>query len=182
MEEIWGDIPGYEGRYQVSNLGRVKSLAVLGKTGCSNKDRILKNNVSVYGYARVTLWKNKKPKLFFIHRLVWLAFNGCIPEGMQINHINENKLDNRLENLNLMTPKENTNWGNCIKKRSQKFINGAKSKSVLQYDLDGNFIKEYPSTKEAERQTGIKHISECCLGVYKQMKGYIWKYKEKRPA
>ena len=106
-KEIWKDIPNYEG-YQVSNLGRVKSLERIDALGHRLKEKILKPQTNSR-YYQVCLCKNSKVKKYFVHRLVWIAFNGTIPEGLQVNHINEVKTDNRLSNLNLMTAKENTN-------------------------------------------------------------------------
>lgn len=168
MNEIWKDIKGYEQLYQVSNLGRVKRIT----TG-----KILKPNV-VRNYFRIRLCKEGCYKNISIHRLVYETFVGEIPEGMQVNHINERKNDNRLENLNLMTPKQNTNWGTRNERIVSKNTNGIRSKPVLQYDLDGNLIKEWPSVSEIERKLGFYHISCCCLGKYKTAYGYIWKYKK----
>ena len=178
IEELWKDIPNYEG-YQVSNLGRVKSLKRFrkGKNGSlvPVKEKILKPQMPNSGYYRVTLCKHSTIKFYYVHRLVYEAFNGQIPENMQVNHINEVKTDNRLENLNLMTPKENINYGTgkerCTKKRS---------KAVLQFDLNDKFVKEYLSTKQVERETGFaqQYISACCKGKYKTAYNYKWKYKE----
>ena len=112
MEEIWKDINGYEGLYQISNLGRVKSFY-------SGYVKILKLKIT-NGYYRIGLRKNGKRKFYQIHRLVYETFIGEIPQGIQVNHINEVKTDNRLENLNLMTPKENINWGTGIQRRAEK--------------------------------------------------------------
>ena len=178
IEEIWKDIPNYEG-YQVSNLGRVKSLERFrkGKNGSlvTVKERILKPKLTHRGYYRVDLWKQSIGKHYKVHRLVWEAFNGSIPEGLQVNHINEVKTDNRLSNLNLMTCKENTNWGTGIERGHKK-----QSKVVLQFTLEDVFIKEYPSIRQAERETGFNqaHIVKCCKGKYKTAYGYKWKYKE----
>ena len=126
IEEIWKDIPNYEGIYQVSNLGRVKSLERFRKgkndSLASVKEKIFKPQIDHRGYYRVELWKQSIGKRYKVHRLVWEAFNGSIPEGLQVNHINEIKTDNRLENLNLMTPKENTNWGTGIERRAKKTV------------------------------------------------------------
>ena len=183
-KEIWRDIPNYEGLYQASNLGRVKSLERFrkGKNDClaSVKEKILKPSISHRGYYQVQLWKQSIGKRYMVHRLVWEAFNGSIPEGLQVNHINEVKTDNRLSNFNLMTPKENINYGTGIERSTKKRINGKCSKSVLQFTLDNILIKEYPSIKQAERETGFanSNIVKCCNGRYKQAYGYIWRYKE----
>ena len=169
--EEWKDIPNYEGIYQASNLGRVKSFYGL-------KEKILKPKISHNGYYQVALYKNSIQKWYQMHRLVWEAFNGQIPENMQVNHINEVKADNRLSNLNLMTPKENCNWGSRNERRAKKQINGKKSKPVLQFTLEDILIKEYPSTKQVERELGFDqgHICDCCKGKYKTAYGYKWKY------
>lgn len=180
--EIWRDIKGYEG-YQVSNLGRVKSLKRFrkGKNGSlvPINEKIKKSVISRNGYYRVELCKNSIQKMYLVHRLVWEAFNGQIPENMQVNHINEIKADNRLENLNLMTPKENSNWGTRNERRAKKQTNGKKSKPVLQYDLNDNLVKEYPSIRQVERETGFanQNIINCCNGKYKQAYGFKWQYK-----
>lgn len=175
LQEIWIDVPGCEGLYQVSNYGQARSLNY----------RNVKGNMHVLvpvktrdGYLRVRLTKNGKILYARLNRLVWSAFNGPIPEGMQVNHINEDKEDNRLENLNLMTPKENTNWGTGVKRRKATQTNKNKSKRVQQFDLNGNFIAEFPSTKEVERQLGFSNpnISNACRNKYKQAYGYKWKY------
>lgn len=177
MNEKWAYIPGYEGYYQVSNYGKVKSL----KFG---KEKILKPNKAPNGYFFVTLYRDKKPKCIRVHRLVWEAFNGTIPEGYVCNHINEDKTDNRLCNLNLMTPRENANWGTAIKRSADARKNGKKAYPVEQYDLQGNYIQEWASTMEIERQTGFANgnIGCCCNGKYRQAYGYIWRYKEKETA
>lgn len=107
MEEIWKDIEGYEGLYQVSNLGNVKSLKYMR----TNIPHNLKKHLTPKGYYQVCLQTGSWHKYPLVHRLVYEAFVGKIPEGMQVNHINETKTDNRPENLNLMTPKENVNFG-----------------------------------------------------------------------
>ena len=177
--EIWRDIPNYEG-YQISNLGRVKSLERIDALGHRLKEKILKPQILNNGYYRVALCKNSIRKDYFVHRLVFEAFNGIIPENMQVNHINEIKSDNRLENLNLMTCKENINYGTGIERRVKKQINGKTSKSVLQFTLDNILVKEYPSAMQVERELGFGqgNIVNCCNGKRKQAYGYKWKYKE----
>ena len=182
-KEIWKDIPNYEGIYKISNLGRVKSLERFKKgkndSLASVKEKILKPSITRNGYYQVCLWKQSTQKHYFVHRLVWEAFNGKIPEGIEVNHIDENPLNNKLENLNLLTHTDNINWGTRTKRAREKATNGKCSKKVLQYNLEGIFIKEYPSIIEVERQLGFlnSNIVQCCKGKYKQMYGYIWKYK-----
>ena len=196
MEEIWKNVNGYP-NYMVSNNGSVKCLNFRGNT---NKEIILKPIKQRTGYYHITLCKEGITKQKLIHRLVYEAFVGEIPDGIQVNHINEDKTDNRLENLNLMKPKENTNWGTAnerrIKKQKGKHLseetkkkiseihkgkyNTKKSKSVLQIDKDTNeVIAEFPSTMEIERQLGFLHsnISYCCNGKQKLAYGYKWQFK-----
>ena len=184
ITEIWKDIPNYEGIYQASNLGRVKSLERFKKgkndSLVSVKERILKPLIDHRGYYQVVLCKNSIVKAYKVHRLVWSAFNGQIPENMQVNHINEIKSDNRLSNLNLMTCKENINWGTGIERSHNKQINGKCSKPVLQFTLDNILVKEYSSLIQVYRETGFafQNISACCKGKFKQAYGFKWKYKE----
>lgn len=175
--EIWKDVFGYEGLYRVSNMGNVKSLG----NGLTHKtEKILKPHKS-RKYIKVILSKNGVVKNHLVHKIEWEAFYGEIPEGYQVNHIDEKPENNRLDNLCLMTPKENCNWGTRNERVSKKQINDSnKSKPVIQYDLNGNYIKEYPSAHEIERQLGFDngHISKCCNGKLKKTYGYIWRFKE----
>ena len=118
-------------------------------------------------------------KSYTVHRLVWQAFNGPIPEGYQVNHLSEKKIQNNLDNLNLMTAKENNNWGS----RNIK-VAKALSKPIIQCDKQGNFIKEWSSIMEIERSLGFGHqnICSCCNGKRKFANGYKWKYKIKEIA
>lgn len=168
---IWKDIHGYEGLYQINTCGDIKSLA-------GGKDKILKKRYDHDGYCQACLSNNGKHKYYKVHRLVWEVFVGPIPEGMHINHINEVKDDNRLDNLNLMTPTENNNWATHNERMAMSNKNGKCSKKVFQYDLENNFIKEWPSLNEVERQTGISaaNISRCCTGKRNTSMGFKWRY------
>jgi hypothetical protein len=105
MEEIWKDIEGYEGLYQVSNLGRIKSLPKMVSGNHYRGERIIGSSSGFYN--RVCLYKNNKAKSIRIHRLVAKAFIPNLENKPEINHVNGNRLDNRVENLEWATPKEN---------------------------------------------------------------------------
>ena len=115
MEEIWKDIPEYEGLYQVSNLGNIKSLEK-SKGWCKIKEKTLKLRIDKDGYYRVILSKNSKPKMFLVHRLVAQAFIPNPNNLPEINHKNEIKTDNRVENLEWCTQLYNLHYGNRAKK------------------------------------------------------------------
>lgn len=176
MKEIWKDIPGWEGRYQASNLGRIKSLMYYGREG---KEGLLKPATDKQGYLRVALCRNKKLHTYLVHRLVWIAFNGPVTEGLYINHINEDKQDARLENLNLLTRQENCTWGTVVERISKKLTNREDlSKPVIKLSKDNEILHFYPSIKQAERECGIhsSNIYKCINGKRNTAGGYKWKY------
>lgn len=163
IEEIWKDIPGYEGLYQVSNLGRVKSLHYRNKY--SKKEQILKSRNNGDGYLSVIL-KNKKK---YIHRLVAETFISNSNNFSEINHKDENKANNCIDNLEWCTRKYNCNYGTK---------NERVGKKVIQYDKKMNKIKEYKTISEASRETNIfnSSISAVCKGKRKTAGGYIWRF------
>lgn len=171
MKEIWKDVPDYEGLYQVSNLGRIKSLYNYKRNGTNILIPRIKR-----GYYTIGLRKNGKRKWFLVHRLVAKAFIPNPNNLPQINHKDENKLNNNIKNLEWCSVSYNNTYGTRIQRVRTKT-----SKKVLQYDLSGNFIKEYESVSSAAKSNKIKTISsvtKCCQGKWKQAGGYIWKYKE----
>ena len=181
-EEVWRDIEGYEGLYQVSSEGRIKSLkrTIIKKDGRKQtvKERILKGTPDKDGYLKIGLYCGTvKQKWFQVHRLVGEAFIQNPDEKPQINHINEIKTDNRACNLEWCTMRENVNHGTA-KERSAK----ARSKPVGQYTLDGELVKIWASTVEVERQTGFRHgnICKAANGKIKQVYGFRWKYVERK--
>ena len=183
-KEEWRDIAGYEGLYQVSNMGRVKSLerTVTRKNGrkLSVKEWILKPETIHNGYLRVALEDSGKRKRFLIHRLVCEAFLENPKNKPEVNHINEDKSDNRACNLEWVTKEENINHG-TRNARVGKAVSKALSKPVGQYTRDGKLIKVWQSTKEVERQLGFANgnISKVARGELKTAYGYVWKYVEK---
>lgn len=197
MEEIWKDIKDFEGLYQISNLGRVKSLNY-NRTG---KEKILSLLDNGSGYFKVCLCSNGKVKQLYVHRLVAEAFIPNPNNLPEVNHKSEIKSQNNVENLEWCTAKYNMNYGTARertvekckgKKRSEEIRNKLSeshkgkyntkcSKPVLQINKSTNeIIKEFPSTKEVQRQFGFSQscISACCNGKRKTHKGFIWRYKE----
>ena len=173
--EKWKHIEGYEGLYEVSNYGKVRSLDRIVKGRWGKQNRQKKNLVPVKdkdGYLIITLCKDGKQKTAKIHRLVAQTFIPNINKLPCINHKDENKQNNQINNLEWCTFKYNTNYGTGIKKRIEKT-----SKPVLQYDLNGNFIAKYKSVSEAHRKTNISHIYDCCNKRLKTCGGYIWRYE-----
>lgn len=183
--EVWKDIKDYEGLYQSSTFGRARSLDSYrkGKNGTVKfcKGRILKPSTNKDGYLQVNLYKNNKLKRFLIHRLVAEAFLE-IPEELkhlkgtrylQVNHKDENKLNNNVNNLEFCNCKYNINYGTAIERSSKK-----RSKPILQYTLDGQFVREWKSIRECGRNGFNQgHVTECCRGERKTHKDSIWRYK-----
>lgn len=172
--EVWMKIEGYEGLYEVSNEGRVRSLNYR-HTG---EIRILKPAICYGGYLQVHLCKDGKKKFFKVHRLVANAFIANTLNLPQVNHINEVKIDNRVENLEWCTCKDNINHGTHNQRANEAKTNGKLSKPVLQFTKNGEFVREWPSVMEVQRVLGFhcSTISKCCRGERKSYKGFIWKY------
>lgn len=186
--EIWKDIIWYEWLYQVSNMGKVKSL----NYNHTWKEKIMKfrkrNN-----YCGVDLWKNKKWISYSVHRLVAQIFLDNSDNKLQVNHINWIKTDNRIENLEWITCSENIKhayktWLNKITENHHFYKNHPTkwklwwlshlSKKVNQYDLEWNFIKQWDSLIEIQRWLNIFSacISWVCKWKQKTAWWYIWKY------
>lgn len=174
MSEIWIPVKGYLGLYEVSNFGNVRSL----NYNHSGKTRLLRPAPNPKGYLMVALSKNKKRIGYCVHRLVAEAFLPNWFDDQQVNHIDENKLNNNVDNLEWCDCKYNNNHGTRNGRISISNTNGELSKTVLQYTKTGELVREWPSTREAGRN-GFRdsHIRSCCCGLRQSHAGYIWKYK-----
>lgn len=174
MEEVWKDIKGYEGLYQVSNLGRIKSLRVWAGNKFTKKykkrEKILKQGLQKNGYCFILLYKGKKPKTFRVHRLVAQAFIENPNMYSEVNHKNKNKQNNNVDNLEWCTRNYNMIYGGIDKKKLKK---------VLQFNKDGVFIKEWDSIINVCKILDINHSSivNNCRGRRHSAGGYIWRYK-----
>lgn len=178
MKEIWKDVEGHTD-YQVSNLGKIRSK----KTGIYKNLTLYVNNK---GYIQVSL-DNKK---YLLHRLIAQAFINNKNIDLVVNHIDGNKKNNNINNLEWCTTKENIQHAyrtglmdNTIK---ASFNNKSRAKKINQYKLDGTFIKEYMGSVEAEKelkQKGIninaRNIRKVCEGKRNKAGGFIWEYAEK---
>lgn len=179
-KEKWKPIKGFENLYEVSDKGRVRRIKYenAGNRAQHELPYYLKPRIDKDGYYRYALSKNNKYKYIGAHRLVAEAF---IPNSNNypcIDHIDACKSNNIKENLEWVTVLENNL--RTIKRGNKNMKNNKSSKAILQYDLQGNFIKEWVGAAEIERQLGIPHsnIGRTCKGKYKQSHGYIWKFKE----
>lgn len=200
-QERWVDIKGYEGLYQVSNWGNVKSLErdIIYKNGKKRtvSERLLSPLKNMNGYLFVVLVKNGIKKNLRVQRLVLCSFlNDSLTTELHVNHLNEIRTDNRLDNLSLCTQKENNNWGTRNKKLSDSLKGGTRSqeskyrmakaqqqsngKPINQYDLNGNFIRRWDYISQVgkfyKNTAMFANIWQCCKGNKKQAYGYKWEY------
>lgn len=161
MMETWKDIKGYDGLYQVSNLGRVYGLTA---------NKVVKPHLNNSGYLRVDLYKGGKGKRFFVHRLVAETYIPNPNNYPQINHKDENKTNNQVTNLEFCDEKYNNNYGTGQQRSAEKH-----KKAVFCAELKRSF----KSITEASRKTGIclQSISMCCCGKYKTAGNFHWRFE-----
>ncbi len=178
MDEVWRSIKDYEGLYEVSNFGRVRNA----RTGLVLRPRKVGS-----GYLQVSLYKDGIEKQCLVHRLVAMAFADLVDwtedakgrpfEELTVNHLNEDKSDNRVENLQWCPLKKNIKYGTGIERRAK-----AQSKTVYQYTQDGKLCGMWPSIQECGRH-GFDYstIAACCRGKRTKHKGFKWSYDPPKP-
>jgi len=177
MEEIWKSIKGYEKRYEISNLGRVRSrMDNKGKM----RLKILKISSNYNGYSMVNLKSKHITKRISVHRLVAIAFIPNPHSYPQVNHINEDKTDNRSCNLEWCSASYNCNYGNRNYRMRMNLTKTQLKRAikVCQINKENNeVINVFPSLREAYRKTGVREsgISNCLKGRCKSCGGFYWK-------
>ena len=177
MIEVWKDVVGYEGLYQVSNFGKVRSLAY-------GKKRILKQQERQHGYLSVCLYGRGGNKRNFrqvsVHRLVAEAFISNPMSLPEVNHIDENKQNNAATNLEWVTHKENCSTDSMIKRHTERqTLKPNYHKSVSQYTISGEYIATYYSAREAMRKTGVGYSNICSsMKEHRTAGGYYWRYAD----
>lgn len=170
MKEHWKPITGYEGRYEVSDLGRVRSLL-------QPKPYIMIGSMSAYGYRMVQLSNNGKIHSFTVHRLVALHFIPNPHNYPIINHKDENKLNNRADNLEWCTDYYNSHYGNAQQLKRER-----QQKPIGKYTIDGKLVEVYSCPREAAAAnglsySGVRHVAE---GYRQTIKGFRYKFIDKK--
>lgn len=182
MEEVWKDVVGYEGRYLVSNLGNVFSCEHVGRNQFGATflipGRLLSQATHRQGYKYVSI----DNKIRLIHRLVAQAFIPNPNNYRCVNHKDEDKANNRVDNLEWCTHKYNSNYGTYNERISKLHINHEGLSAPVLCLLNGKVVAEYPSMQEAFRQTGAlqPNILKCCQGKRHTAAGFGWQYKNGR--
>lgn len=185
--EKWKAVKGYEGAYEVSSKGKVRSLTRMIRTTPNGveklreiKGKTLKLYVSNKGYLFAQLSMNGKIRGLFVHVLVAQAFIEN-PHGYPtVNHKDENKMNNSVDNLEWCTYTYNNNYGTHKERVGEAQKNGIRSKPVAQYTLDGKYLRSFPSMREVWRTFGYKTsmICNCCRGKIKTAYNYKWEYED----
>lgn len=175
MEEIWKDVVGYEGLYQVSSYGRIKSLdrtVTNGNVSYCKKGRLLSFSNNGTGYLFVNLSKNGNKKREYVHRIVAKMFIENPNNLSQINHIDENKSNNAVWNLEWCNSLYNNRYGSRLERLSKK-----RGKAISQYNLDGTYIRDFDSINKAALSVNrtTSNIRECLKGNVMSCAGYLWR-------
>lgn len=170
---VWKDIIGYEGLYEVSDTGRVRNKIT---------QRVFRCSLGTTGYHQVHLRKNSKPRTYLVHRLVAQAFLINENKLPQVNHVDEDKSNNDVSNLEWCTPKQNANHGTRIERITNSInysvVGKKNSKPIKQINKDSAVVRIWNSIKECQRETGFdaSNIIKCCKGKAKTSYGFLWEY------
>lgn len=177
MVEEWRETIG---GYQVSNCGRIKKPQGRDKSGHIRTEKIIKPFHNKRGYLRIGLVVDGEKKKYQLHRLVAEAFCPGKKEGLQVNHIDGNKENNNANNLEWITPGDNQRHAFRLGLKKPRINDPLKSKRVAQYTKNGELVKIYPSSKEAERETGFLRSNICtiCRKGKGTVYGYKWEYMD----
>lgn len=174
MEEIWKPIQGYEGRYEISTLGRIRSYAQ-SKTG-----KIRTGNINKHGYLTTVLYNKEKEKSeYLVHRLVAYAFINNPGNLPQVNHKDENKQNNCVDNLEWCTNDYNIHYGTALQRAAESNKCCQTTSKAVYCIREDEITQEFDSIGEAERQTGISHCNIVAVlqGRRHFAGGYKWYYK-----
>ena len=179
-KEVWKDVQGYEGKYQVSNFGRIKSLErkeFMARNNCYRvrKEKVLKPDIDKQGYEKVCLYKNGKGKNIFVHRLVAIAFIKNPNNHPIINHIDEVPLNNLATNLEWCTHSYNSTYRGAKERQVKNIL-----KKIQSTNVKTGEVKTYRSASDAERESNghfrRKSISRVCTGERPIHKGHRWEF------
>lgn len=182
-KEVWKSINGYEGLYEVSNLGRVRSVdrIVDGRNGVVS-GKILSFSDNGTGYKQVCLCKKNIKSTRYVHRLVAEAFIPNPQKLTDVNHKNEHRYDNVVSNLEWCTKEYNQNYNNCPLKRRLALIS-IRGKGVCSYDKDGNLVKEYLCASDVQNDGYIRrNVVMCCQGKRRICGGLFWAFLGETPV
>lgn len=176
MSEVWKDITGYCGKYQISNLGRIRSLRYNG----GNHIKVMSPNDNGHGYLSVALCDGfGKRRIFYVHRLVAEAFLDNPDNLPQVNHLDHNRKNNNVHNLEWCSIRDNLLYGTTHERAANTMRETSPTrKPVAQYSLSGDFIRTFRSINDAERETGIRAsgISLCCNNKLRKTGGYVFSF------
>lgn len=184
--EVWKDVVGFEGLYLVSNYGRIKTVAriqpCVGKKGCDSyviiKEKIKKIADNGHGYSIVNLSCNNKPKMKYVHRLVAEAFIPNADLLPQINHKDENKSNNKVDNLEWCTCLYNNLYGTAKERSHNTYIKNGNNRAINSFTLDGKLVRRYATAHEVEKEgLSRRSVYNVCENRARSYKGLVYRFQ-----
>lgn len=185
MEEIWKEIPGWEGLYMASNTGKIKGIChfVVSKGGCLRRTHsvVLKEKINKFGYLVVRLQdkSTSRDRFYMVHRLIANTFIPNTQNLPFINHKDEDKTNNCVDNLEWCTAKYNVNYGTCQERKIEtQRLKHPNMKRIRQISMNGMLIREFISISDAARSVGVDktRISRCCHNSNYSCRGFKWEF------